>query len=41
MVSLIHSEVLVESGDVVTELPVWHGRKGNVSWCPIVCSKSL
>ena len=28
------SEVLVESGDVVTELPVWHGRKGNVSLVP-------
>ncbi|MEC7210169.1 MAG: D-alanyl-D-alanine carboxypeptidase family protein, partial [Pseudomonadota bacterium] len=28
------SEVLVESGDVVTELPVWHGRKGNVSLAP-------
>ena len=28
------SEVLVESGDVVTELPVWHGRKGSVSLVP-------
>lgn len=28
------SEVLVESGDIITKLPVWHGRKSSVSLAP-------
>ena len=28
------SEVLVESGDIITQLPVWHGRKSSVSLAP-------